>query len=145
MKKYFNQTLYSVITLLTLTFGSALLPVYVSAAAPAPPPQSASQQTACNTLNTLNSKEGCGNNGDTGLENVIKEIVDLLSLVVGIIAVIMVIVAGVKFVTSGGDSNAVASARGTLLYAIIGLIVVALAQTIVHIALSASNGSVATT
>jgi hypothetical protein len=44
----------------------------------------------------------------------------------------MIIIGGFKYITSGGDSNNVSSAKNTILYAIIGLIIVALAQTIVR-------------
>jgi len=51
-------------------------------------------------------------------------------LLAGIIAVIVIIISGFKYVASGGDSGAVASAKNTLLYAIVGLVVVILAFTI---------------
>lgn len=66
------------------------------------------------------------------LGDTIKTIINILSAAVGVIAVIMIIVGGLRFVTSGGNAEAVKSARSTLLYAVIGLVVVALAQVIVH-------------
>lgn len=68
--------------------------------------------------------------------NLLALIINVLSIVVGIIAVIMVIWGGFKFITSGGDSSKVTSARNTIIYAIIGLIIVALAQTIVKFVLA---------
>ena len=64
--------------------------------------------------------------------DLIKLAVNIFSLVVGVIAVIMIIVAGVKYVTSSGESSNVNSAKNTILYAIIGLVIVALAQVIVR-------------
>ena len=69
--------------------------------------------------------------GESDLQSIIKTGIDLFSLVVGVIAVIMIIIGGVKYITSNGDSGNVTGAKNTILYAIIGLIVVALAQTIV--------------
>lgn len=60
---------------------------------------------------------------------------NFLSFAVGIASVIMIVIAGFKFVTAGGDTAAVGSARNTILYAVIGLAVVALAQVIVHFVL----------
>jgi hypothetical protein len=40
-----------------------------------------------------------------------------------------------RYITSGGDSTKVSGAKNTLIYAIIGLIIVALAQLIVHFVL----------
>jgi hypothetical protein len=55
----------------------------------------------------------------------------------------MIIIGGLKFITSSGNSDRVKSARNTILYAIVGLIIVALAQTIAHFVLAeAANPSV---
>lgn len=70
------------------------------------------------------------------LNNLITAIVNIFSVVVGIIAVIAVIVGGLKFITSGGDSGKVSSAKSTVIYAIVGLIIVALAQFIVRFVLA---------
>jgi hypothetical protein len=48
----------------------------------------------------------------------------------------MIIYAGFRYVTSGGREDAVKGAKNTILYAIIGLVVVALSQIIVHYVLS---------
>jgi hypothetical protein len=57
-------------------------------------------------------------------------------MVVGVIAVIMIIIGGLKYVTSGGDSSAVGSAKNTIIYALVGLVVVALAQALVKFVLA---------
>jgi cytochrome bd-type quinol oxidase subunit 2 len=72
--------------------------------------------------------------GDT-VSTLLKDVINILSLIVGVISVIMVIIGGFKFVTSAGDSSKVSSARNTILYAIIGLVIVAFAQTIVFFVL----------
>jgi hypothetical protein len=50
--------------------------------------------------------------------------------------VIMIIYAGFRYVTSGGRDESVKGAKNTILYAIIGLVIVALAQIIVHFVLA---------
>ncbi len=70
------------------------------------------------------------------LDSIIKLIVNVFSLIVGVVAVIMIIVGGLKYITSGGDSGNVTGAKNTILYAIVGLIVVALAQFIVRFVLA---------
>jgi hypothetical protein len=52
--------------------------------------------------------------------------------VVGVVSVIMIIIGGFKYIISSGDSANVTSAKNTILYAIIGLVVVLLAQIIVR-------------
>lgn len=70
------------------------------------------------------------------LNGLITSIVNIFSVIVGIVAVIMVIFSGFKYITSGGDSGKISSAKTTLIYAIVGLIIVALAQVIVRFVLS---------
>ncbi len=62
---------------------------------------------------------------------IIKDATDVVSLIAGVTAVIMIIIGGLTMVTSGGNSEAVANARKHVLYAVIGLIIVALAWTLI--------------
>jgi hypothetical protein len=55
---------------------------------------------------------------------------------VGFVAVIMIIIGGLKYVTYSGDSSNINSAKNTILYAVVGLVVVALAQIIVKFVLA---------
>lgn len=82
----------------------------------------------------------CDTNGqDSSLGNIATKVVNLLSLIVGVIAVIMIIVGGFRYITSGGESGNVSGAKNTLIYAIVGLVIVALAQFIVHFVLNNVN------
>jgi hypothetical protein len=75
-------------------------------------------------------------NGAEGLSKIAQQITNLFSIIVGAIAIIMIIYGGFRYITSGGDSGKVGSAKNTLIYAIIGLIIVALAQLIVRFVLT---------
>ena len=66
-------------------------------------------------------------------------IVNIFSIIVGAVSVIMIIYGGFRYVISGGDSGRVGNAKNTLIYAIVGLVIVALAQLIVHFVLNQSN------
>lgn len=69
-------------------------------------------------------------------------IINLLSVIIGFVAVVMIIIGGFKYITSGGSSEKVSGAKNTILYGIIGLVIVALAQIIVQFVLSkVSTGS----
>jgi uncharacterized membrane protein len=100
------------------------------------------QDATCSGSNlTITSDPGdnaCNNiNKSTGTaDNIAKEIINLMTAVVGILAVIMIIYAGFRYVSSGGSDDAIKGAKNTIIYAIIGLVVVALAQIIVHFVLS---------
>ncbi len=75
------------------------------------------------------------------VNSLITQIINIFSVIVGIIAVIMIIWGGLKYITSGGDSGNVTGAKNTILYAIIGLIIVALAQFIVRFVLSKATST----
>lgn len=73
--------------------------------------------------------------GTTRVNTLITTAINIFSIIVGIIAVIMIIVGGFKYITSGGDSGNITSAKNTIIYAVIGLVVVALAQFLVQFVL----------
>jgi hypothetical protein len=102
---------------------------------------SAASSAACSTLTTLDNTQDCSTGG-SGVTNVVSKAVNILSLAVGIAAIIMVIVSGLKYITSGGDSTKAGSAKNTLIYALIGVAIAALAQLLVHFVLTnASNAT----
>lgn len=76
-----------------------------------------------------------------GFNTLLRRIINIISVIIGVIAVIMIIWGGFKYITSGGAQDKVKSAKDTLLYAIIGLIIVALAQVIVRFVLSNTPGT----
>lgn len=84
----------------------------------------------------------CENQDKSGerVDNLVKTVVNVISWVVGIVSVIMIIIGGLKYITSSGDSANVTSAKNTILYAIIGLVVVAFAQIIVRFVLDTATG-----
>lgn len=113
----------------------ALLVIPLLLTTPAYADIDASKSAACEGIGLANGATGCQGGGANRVYGVVKAVVNLLSVIVGIAAVIMVIVSGFKYVTSAGDSNRIASAKNTLIYAIVGLIIVALAQFIVRFVL----------
>jgi hypothetical protein len=114
----------------------AALAVFVglSGAVPAVALAATSKGSVCTALGS-NASCTSDAHGTTSVNSIIKATVNILSWVVGIVAVIMIIIGGFRFVTAGGDSSNVAAARSTILYAIVGLVVAASAQTIVHFVL----------
>ena len=73
---------------------------------------------------------------DTTINNTIKRAIQIFQIIVGLISVFMLIFGGLKYITSGGESSGVTGAKNTILYAAIGLVVVALAQVIVQFVLN---------
>ena len=85
--------------------------------------------------------KGCGNEGTGSLKIAATKIINVFSIVVGVTAVIMIIYGGFRYITSGGDSNNIGGAKNTIIYAIIGLVIVALAQFIVRFVINTSTGA----
>lgn len=120
-----------------------LTPVLVSVSVSAAPEGAIQSGLTCGTeLNPANitgtSPADCtvspGNASDK-VGDIVRLIINIFSWIVGVIAVIMIIVGGLKYITSGGDSGNVTGAKNTILYAVVGLVVVALAQFIVRFVL----------
>jgi hypothetical protein len=76
--------------------------------------------------------DDCANADDTGVKNLVKTIINVLSWVIGVVSVIMIIVGGFRYIISSGDSGQVTSAKNTIMYAIVGLVIVLFAQVIVR-------------
>ncbi|MBC7707772.1 hypothetical protein H7Y63_00940 [Polaromonas sp.] len=85
------------------------------------------------------TEAGGGTASVSGLYKLAANVVNIFSIIVGIIAVLMIIFGGFKYITSGGDSGNVSGAKNTLIYAIVGLIIVALAQFIVRFVLNTAD------
>lgn len=84
----------------------------------------------------VNDASGGAPNSPATLDTTAKNVITVLTVVVGIAAVAMIIVAGLKYVTSGGNADKTKSAKNTLIFAILGLVIVALAQVIAHFVLT---------
>lgn len=82
---------------------------------------------------------------DRGVRNILETAVQILSLVVGVAAVIMIIYSGFRYITSGGESGRVASAKSTLIYALVGLAIAALAQFMAHFVLNQAGSAARST
>ena len=65
----------------------------------------------------------------------ILKTVSILDYVIGIAAVIVIIIAGLRYILSRGDSGQVETAKNTILYALIGVAIAIIAQTIIAFAL----------
>lgn len=94
---------------------------------------------ACSGLTQLSKTGGCGGNSTASVNKIAKTAINILSLIIGVASVVVIIISGFRFITSTGDANTTSSARTQLIYAIIGLIVVAIAQLIARLALNTGN------
>ena len=86
--------------------------------------------------------EAIGGGSSPSFELTIETVINTFLYIIGALAVIMIIFGGFKYVTSSGDAPAVASAKNTILYAVIGVIVAILAYSIVGFVLDSLEENV---
>lgn len=67
-----------------------------------------------------------------GEGSIFTTVVNVLLFIIGALSVVMLIWGGIRYTTSAGNSSAVTSAKNTIMYAVIGLIVAFLAFAIVN-------------
>ena len=119
------------LTILMISFGfgvAAMVPQVASA--------DTAQSVVCGTLGGGSNCSGTNPNGSVGIDSTITAAINILSIVVGVVAVITIIVCGLRMITSQGDANSFATARTGIIYAVVGLCVVLLAQAIVQFVLA---------
>ncbi|HEY0964883.1 MAG TPA: hypothetical protein VGE13_00185 [Candidatus Saccharimonadales bacterium] len=128
MKKRIQLMIIAVLAVSSLAF-APLAPSAVSAASP--------QEEICNGTGGTWSGGTCTKAGEKDLGVRIQDIVNVLLFVLGAIAVIVIVISGIKYATSDGDSGKISSAKNTILYAVVGLVVAILAYAIVNFVIGA--------
>ena len=88
-------------------------------------------------------KQGADSTGQQDTRSagdIAKDIVNIMFFVIGVMAVIMIIWGGIRYVLSAGNSAALTSAKNTIVYSIIGLIIAILAYAIVNFVINTVAG-----
>lgn len=138
MIKSLRKTLATIAASVSLAFIPVLAPVAVYAEEP-----NIGGNLACGA--NLQAETGdCQSDTEEGtdrLQSIITTVVNIFSVLVGLVAVVMIIFGGFKYITSAGESNNMTAARNTIIYAVIGLVIVALAQFIVKFVLNKVNST----
>jgi hypothetical protein len=127
----------------TLLASAGLITVLVAPLTMAAVGTTSGSSTGAINCGTTGDLTGTGCTSTTGADDkvnkTIKLAIELFQIIVGLISVFMLISAGLKYITGGGESSAVSGAKNMILYSIIGLVVVALAQVIVSFVLNRVN------
>ena len=91
-------------------------------------------------------KEACSTNADSptcksatkpnqnplsGTDGLLYKVSRIIAAIAGVCAVFLIAISGFRYITSGGDAQKVASAKHALVGAIVGLLVIVLAQAII--------------
>lgn len=134
MNKLRQMVVTSLVALLMFVgMAVVLTPATVSA-------QSVGKKQACEATGGTWSGGACNKRAtNSAINSTIRNVINIFSVIVGVVAVFMVIIGGFKYVTSNGDSSQITSAKNTIIYAIVGLVVVAIAQILVRFVLTKTN------
>lgn len=128
MKKLFSKLRIGVMVaaIAALAFGAvSTIPAYAAG-------------SDCNAANGLQGSvnEDCSRGKGQaaklfGSGSVVTTIINTMLFIVGILSVVMIIFAGIRYTTAHGDKQQVTSAKDTLIYAVVGLIVSIIAYAVV--------------
>lgn len=101
---------------------------------PAVAVKAAGDQTLFSACSQASSSPVCKAQGTTEdpAVHIINVAADIVALIAGLAAVITIIIGGLTMITSSGKEEAVASARKHIVSALIGLVIIVLAWSIVR-------------
>lgn len=124
-----KKTLLTLLSALLLVGVLGLLPLGKAGAATDP----FADACASNTTKTQDSAL-CNTDGSTnpvsGNDGVIAKAINIFSFLTGAASMIMIVIGGIKYMTAGGESSKVASAKSTITYALIGIVIFLLSRGI---------------
>ncbi|HSW77242.1 MAG TPA: hypothetical protein VLG36_00405 [Candidatus Chromulinivoraceae bacterium] len=84
-------------------------------------------------IDGANSARGANQAVDLfGSAGIFTTITNVMLFAVGAISVIMIVIGGLRYVVSGGNSTNITTAKNTILYAIVGLIIAIMAYAIIN-------------
>lgn len=127
------------ILVMTLAFvglvgmGSVASPLLSTVGAqPAPAPQAQGGGVSpVDSIRKGTTDAGSSETDDSGFNDGLQTVMNILMFLLGAIAVIMIVIGGLRYTTSNGDAGTIKSAKDTILYAVVGLIVALIAYAIV--------------
>jgi hypothetical protein len=106
------------------------------------PVNASSLTTVCNdsshiTAGSAGSSSFCKDKSTTNpARGILIDAINIITAIAGFVSVVMIVISGLQLVSSSGNSEKVSTARNTILYATIGLVVIALARIIVGFIIS---------
>ena len=92
-----------------------------------------SQNASAGAVEEIQKGTGQVSSASSGadLPSIAKTVVNTMLFIVGILAVIMIIFSGIRYITAHGDKGQVESAKNTLIYSIVGLVIAIIAYALV--------------
>ena len=95
---------------------------------PVPIVNAGAKNSISNGINTTNNAANSGKD----FNGVIDTVINTMLFIVGILSVAMIIYSGIRYVTAHGDKSQIESAKNTLIYSIVGLVIAIIAYAVVN-------------
>ena len=89
----------------------------------------------------LNKVQGANTGASANVDDIISKSINFALMAIAIVSVFMLIIGGFKYTTSNGDSAKVTSAKNTIMYSLIGLIIAIFAYAIVNFVVNKVTGN----
>lgn len=96
----------------------------------------AGTSTATTTIQLNKSDLNLTGASCTADQSTVGKLLGIAYLVAGIVAVLAIILGGVRYTTANGDSSQIQAAKNTILYAVVGLVVIIMASAITSFVLT---------
>ena len=94
---------------------------------------------ACSAISSSGGESAiCMNQNEnvTSQDGFVANLTRIILFLVGTAAVIMIVIGGIKYATANGDATKIKSAKDTIMYSVVGLIVALMAYAIVGFVVS---------
>ena len=85
------------------------------------------QPSYCKTVDTVTADT----DPVTGANGIFVRVTNVIGFISGVVAIVIIIIAGGRLVLSRGDSAKIVTARQTIIYALVGLVVIVTARQII--------------
>jgi hypothetical protein len=92
--------------------------------------------TNSSAICTDDKTESAKSANDNPIADKLRNIANLIAIVAGAAAILVILIAGLQYATSDGDTNKINSAKTTVIYALVGIVVIALAAAIIDFMVS---------
>ena len=123
-------TIAASVVLLT-GFGTVAYATYNPLGGACPAGGAGKGSAACQDSATENNSVDGSGNYKNPVYHIINVAADIIAVIGGIAGVITIIIGGMNYVTSGGNSESITKGKNRIIGALIGLVIIALAWTIV--------------
>ena len=89
----------------------------------------------------LNKVQNANTGASANVDDIISKSINFALMAIAIVSVFMLILGGFKYTTSNGDSAKVTSAKNTIMYSLIGLLIAIFAYAIVNFVVNKVTGN----